>query len=239
MPPNSPFTFEVCLETAAGLATCGGHVDRIELCSGLELGGLTPSAGLMQAARQSGLETHVLIRPRTGGFEYDATDIATMLADIATVRNMGLHGVVIGASRGGSLDIAAMTQMIAAAGDLEVTLHRVIDVLDAPLSAVDQAADLGVTRILCSGGAATALLGIAGLAALHSHAAGRIEVMAGSGVNSANVRQIAAQTGVTSFHASCCGKAPLNQTLKDLNFGKTHQFTDPAEVIAMRAALSD
>lgn len=237
MPPNSLYTFEACVETAAGLDACIGLVDRIELCSGLELGGLTPGAGLMQAAVASGLETHVLIRPRTGGFDYNAAEIATMLVDIAQVRDMGLHGVVVGASADGGLDLAALAQMKNAAEGLDVTLHRVIDVLDDPFQALEQVIDLGFTRILTSGGAASASEGIAGLKALRQRAAGRIEVIAGSGVNSGNVDAIAKQTGLTSFHASCTRKTALGGKLVAMNFGTTRLSVDPDEVRAMRDAL--
>lgn len=237
MPPNNPYAFEVCVETAAGLSACNGLVDRVELCSGLELGGLTPPIGLMQAAQFSGLETHVLIRPRTGGFDYNADDLATMIADIATAKQLGLQGVVIGASRNGALDLDALDQMMAAAKGLDVTLHRVIDVVEDPLKALEQAIELGMTRILTSGGAATALAGIAGLAALQTCAEGRIEIMAGSGVNSSNAHAIAKQTGITAFHASCSTKTPLEGKLVDLNFGKARQQTDQQEVVAMRRAI--
>ena len=102
MQPNSA-TLEVCVDTAAGIAACQTHADRIELCSALDLGGLTPSAGLIEIARESAVPVHVMIRPRTGDFCYDAHDLSTRLHDIAAARRAGLTGVVLGASGLGGL----------------------------------------------------------------------------------------------------------------------------------------
>jgi len=133
MSPPKNFTLEVCVETAGGLEACKGIVDRIELCTGLEVGGLTPSAGLMIAARESGLETHVLIRPRTGDFELSSQDLAVALNDIRAVKDAGLHGVVIGATKGAILDLGVLKELIAAADGLCITLHRAFDtVTDLP-----------------------------------------------------------------------------------------------------------
>lgn len=235
MPPNR-IALEVCVDTVAGLAACAGIADRVELCAGLDIGGLTPGPGLLQAARDSGLETHVLIRPRPGDFSVDGDALRQMVRDIVAVRDMGLHGVVIGATKGGALDVPALRDMVQAAQGLNVTLHRAIDVVRDPAAAMEQAIDLGMTRVLTSGGAPTAADGTAQIAALNRQAGGRIEVMAGSGVTSANVQEILKQTAVPAVHASCSQVIPAAGAIQALGFGM-QRVTDPAKVKHLRATL--
>ena len=231
-------TLEVCVDTAAGIAACQTHADRIELCSALDLGGLTPSAGLIEIARESAVPVHVMIRPRTGDFCYDAHDLSTRLHDIAAARRAGLTGVVLGASRAGRLNTNALADIRAAAGEMTCTLHRVIDLTEDPLRALEDAITLGFDCILTSGGALCAHDGIAGLTALQHAAAGRITVMAGSGVTAQNLGDIAARTGIRAFHASC--SSPVAQGQKEQAFGfaaASRNRTDGDKIARMRAAL--
>jgi copper homeostasis protein len=237
MPQNSPYTLEICVEAPSALAACCDDADRIELCSGLDVGGLTPSIGLMELAALSGVETHVLIRERSGNFAMTATDITAAVASIRVVREMGLHGVVIGAAQDGVLDRAALDAMVHAADGLDVTLHRVIDVLDDPIAVMEVAVEYGITRILTSGAASSAANGIAGLTRLHEAADGRIEIMAGAGINSNNIGSLMAQTNITSFHASCSTKAALEQRYVDFGFGKSTRCFDEKEFTRMLAEL--
>ena len=122
---------EVCVDSFAGLmAAKKGGADRIELCSSLNEGGLTPSAGLMQAAAQAGLPCHVMIRPRAGDFNYNPHDIEIMEHDISTARSYNLSGVVFGVEDGdGKLDIKSLGRLMDKASGLDATLHRVVDVI--------------------------------------------------------------------------------------------------------------
>jgi copper homeostasis protein len=237
MPDNSPYSFEICVESPDALLGCIGIADRIELCSALDIGGLTPSYGLMKQAKASGLETHVLIRPRGGDFTMTATDIATAVADIRAAHNIGLHGVVIGAEQGNALDRAALAEMVQAADGMDITLHRVIDVLDDPIAAMDTAIELGFKRILTSGSALSAPHGVAGLAQLHAASAGRIEIMAGAGINSHNISTITDQTNITAFHSSCSAKTPLTQRHAAFGLGKEMRCFDPQEAKKIAAHL--
>ncbi|WP_377511268.1 copper homeostasis protein CutC [Octadecabacter sp. R77987] len=237
MPPNSA-ALEVCVDTAEGLSACQIHADRIELCSALELGGLTPSPGLLAIARDSKVPVHAMIRPRAGDFSYDDHDLEACLQDIAAVHAAGLAGVVLGAFKDRELDLVALAKMRAAAGDMACTLHRVIDLVDHPLRALEDAIALGFDRILTSGGAVRAPDGIDGLAALQGAAAGRITVMAGSGVTAQNLGDIAAKTGIYAFHASC--SLPVAQGHEEQAFGfatASRNRTDPARIAQMRAAI--
>ncbi len=237
MPQNSSFSLEVCVESAAGLLTCEGRADRIELCSALALGGLTPGPGLIRQAQSSTVPVHVLIRPRPGNFTYDHHDLTAAIKDICFVRQCGLAGVVIGAARGGRLDLPAIRNMIDAADGLHVTLHRVVDILPDPLLIIDQAFALGVGRILTSGGAEHALDGIARLSDMQRTAAGQVEIMAGSGITAMNVAQIARSTGITSFHASCVSVSGHGDDQDGFGFGQ-QRVTDKHKIDELRAALN-
>jgi copper homeostasis protein len=183
---------------------------RIELCTALALGGLTPPGSLIGAAVAArdagGPGVHVLIRPRSGGFTYDADELAVLLADCRAAAEHGADGIVVGATTTGAdgapvLDLDVIAQATEAAGDLDVTVHRVVDTLPDPAAAVAALVGTGVRRVLTSGGAAAAPDGVPVLRAMVAAAAGRIEVMAGSGVTPASVATLAA-AGVDAVHAS-------------------------------------
>lgn len=214
------FTFEVCIDTASGLAACvNGGANRIELCSALALGGLTPSAGFMQLASQVSLPVHAMIRPRAGDFCFNTIELDVMCTDIARAAEVGLAGVVLGvANNDGTLNIKAMEQLCIAAGSIEKTLHRVIDTLNDPLLALDQAIDMGFDNVLTSGGKPNVEQGIELLAKLNDRAAGKINIMAGAGLTPSLVPQIYRQTGIQSFHASCRQPKSSQANLVTLGF---------------------
>lgn len=178
---------------------------RVELCSALALGGLTASGGtiadVVQAAAGE-VEVHALIRSRAGGFRYDDDEIRVMTRDIELAVAAGVDGVVVGAlGDDGLFDERAMRGFVAAAGGKSVAAHRAIDVAAERSRALEQLIDLGVVRVLTSGGAATALEGAAALEAMVAQAAGRIDIMAGSGISTATVADVVA-TGVQAVHFS-------------------------------------
>lgn len=232
-PLNRMPDFEVCVETAQGLDACKGLADRIELCSALDIGGLTPSAGLMQAAKDSGIETHVLIRPTGGTFEMPSEDLAVALSDIEKVRSYGLHGVVIGATKEGQLDLVALREMADAADGLTLTLHRAFDVVEDQSAALEHAIELGFRRILTSGGAKAAPLGIDRLKHLSAQSRSRIEIMAGGGITPENVQGILTETGVDAVHSSCTTQVPMSPDLVQKGFGDFERLADRAAVVAM------
>jgi len=198
-------TFEVCVDNLASLdAAVAGGADRIELCAALSEGGLTPSAGFMQAASASNTSVHAMIRPRGGDFCYSHVEIDLMCADIAQAKQFGLQGVVLGAATAkDELDHDALARLRGAADGIECTIHRVIDLTPDPISAAQQAIGLGMDRILTSGGALKAIDGLDVIAQMVRVAGGRIDIMPGSGVSVTNVERILAATGVKDIHASC------------------------------------
>ena len=235
---------EICVDSAEGLeAAIAGGADRIELCSALALGGLTPSVGLMSHAARATVPVLAMIRPRAGGFDWRGDEIAMMEAEIAAAAKAGLAGVVIGATTttdaGTTLDAPTLERLAIAAGDMDITLHRCIDVLEDPLAALDVAADLGIRRVLSSGGAASAPEGAARLAEMMRHAAGRLTVMPGAGINPATLPGLLSALDPAEVHASASKPDPGPETLARLGFHpKGARRTDAATVAELKRILS-
>lgn len=236
---------EVCVESVGGLAAAAaGGADRIELCSALAVGGLTPAGSLIRAAAGSPLPVHLLARPRAGGFVYDAAERALIADDIRAAAEAGLAGVVIGASASDRrLDTALLAEWIAHAralgavrgAPLSLTLHRAFDLVPDPADALEAAVGLGFDRILTSGCAPRAIDGVATLAALHAQAAGRIVVLAGSGISVATLPAILA-TGVREVHASARTLHDVPEDAPERRFGFVagqDGDTDVAQVAAL------
>lgn len=232
---------EVCVADAQSLAAAvEGGADRIELCSALELGGLTPSRGMMDIAAEAGISTYVLIRPRPGDFVFDSDDYGAMLSDIDAVHEVGLDGVVLGCSRpDGEIDDHMLSRLCGQAEGLGLTLHRAIDLASDLDDAVGTAVSLGFERILSSGGAATALDGIDRLARLHDIAAGRVKIMAGSGLRPDNVGELLAAVPVDELHSSCAGPGAASaENLVRLGFApQLRRMTDAEVVRAFKARI--
>ncbi len=197
-------TLEICVDDAEGLAVAiAGGADRIELCSALALGGLTPSPGLMALAAAAPLPVYAMIRPREGDFVFTTADLDQMQREIDAVRAAGLAGVVLGASKpDGALDTEALSRLQRHASGLGTTLHRAFDLVPDPADALEYAVELGFERILTSGGAVRAEDGVAVLAALVQQAGARISIMPGAGVRPGNAARILELTGAHEIHAS-------------------------------------
>lgn len=189
---------------ASALAAQAGGAMRVELCGGLDNGGLTPSYGTLAVARERlDIPLYVLIRPRVGDFVFDASEVEVMCRDIEQCVRLGCDGVVIGAlSVDGDVDQARMRTLMGAAGGLGVTFHRAFDVCRDPRQALEDIIALGCERILTSGACETAMEGAGLIAELVRQAAGRIVIMPGSGVVEADLATLRARTGAHQFHAS-------------------------------------
>ena len=233
-------TLEICVDDAAGIrAAARGGADRIELCAALAVGGLTPSAGLIALAAASGLPTMAMIRPRAGDFVWSAAERSAMRSEIAAMRAAGLEGVVIGASLpDGRLDGEALADLVAAAEGMDITLHRAIDLVPDPAPAMRLVRDLGIRRVLSSGGAATAAEGIDRLAVM-AGAAPEVVVMPGGGVSEATAPRFATLP-LSEIHASCSVPIPAPALAQITAFGfqsKEARRTDEGRVRALRRAL--
>jgi copper homeostasis protein len=201
---------EICIDTADALALCEkAGVARLELCSALSVGGLTPSVGLMQLAAKSTVASRAMIRPRAGDFAFSQADTSQMLIDIDMARDCRLEGVVLGAiQQDATLDVTLLRSLCDRSGSLKKTLHRAVDLVPDPSRAIDIAVDLGFDCILTSGGSPRATDGVERLRRMVDHADGRISIMPGAGVNPTNVAQILSQTGATWVHSSCSAPQP-------------------------------
>lgn len=231
---------EICVDTPSGLRTAiEAGADRIELCSSLTLGGLTPSPGLIALAGTSPIPVYAMIRPRAGNFVFDDDENGAMLADIAAVRAAGLAGVVLGASRPDrTLDEAVLSGLAGAAAGLGRTLHRAFDLVPDRSDALQTAIALGFERILTSGGARDAEMGLSALARLVDEADRRISIMPGGGVRSENVAEIIRRTGVREIHASGRSRLASQSDLVALGFEPPEMFaTDGRKVAALRAEI--
>lgn len=242
---------EVCVDSlASARAAAAGGADRLELCSALAVGGLTPYAGLLRQIKQCcALPVRCLMRPRAGDFLYSEDELDLLCAQIETLRDAGADGFVVGAlTADGDLDEAAMRRLCRACGGAPVTLHRCIDVSREPAATYRAAAALGVDTVLTSGGAACCEAGaetLAALLALRDAAAGP-EVLIGAGVNAPVIRRLRAQLpGARAFHMS--GKTLRESGMRFRREGvpmglpgldEWHiQQTDEAAVLAARQAL--
>ncbi|MDF2846801.1 MAG: copper homeostasis protein CutC [Oerskovia sp.] len=185
---------------------------RVELCAALgATGGLTPSVGLVEAAVAAAaevagdgvpVEVHPLVRPRPGGFVFSAAELDVQVRDVRAAVAAGASGVVIGAlTADGLVDAEAVRALVAAAGGREVTFHRAIDVVEDVTAALDLLADLGVTRVLTSGGAPSSIDGVDRMREMVRHSAGRVQVQAGGGVRPQDVGALV-DAGVDAVHLS-------------------------------------
>jgi copper homeostasis protein len=194
------FSLESCLAAEKGGAK------RIELCSSMYEGGTTPSAGLIQLAKQRiSIEIHAMIRPRGGDFCYSDDEISVMQADIRIAKQLGCEGIVLGIlQKNGRVNIAQTKALVALAKPMQVTFHRAIDMTPDYLEALEDIIESGCDRILTSGQKNTAMEGIENIKTLIKKANNRIEIMAGSGVNTDNAQTLI-HTGVDALHLT--GKA--------------------------------
>lgn len=232
---------EICVDDAAGIeAAVAGGADRLELCSALELGGLTPSAALLERAVESGIPVHAMIRPRSGGFVLREGDLPLMVDEVKLALGCGAAGVVVGALLpDGQLNRDALAALRDAADKGAIVLHRAIDLTPDPIAAVEQACVLGYDKILTSGGAATVAEGSAMLARMVQAARGRLSVMPGSGVAPENVGALLAQTHAIEVHASASvADMPPEAAPVRLGFARAgRRVTDEQSVRRLRRAI--
>lgn len=230
--------FELAVQDLEGIGIAVRvGADRLELCAALAGGGVTPSAALIEAAVAAPVPVHVLVRPREGDFSYTADERALIVRDIASALAAGAAGVVVGGARDGAVDVPLMRAVTDAAGPAEVTFHRAFDTLGDLPAALDVLADLGVTRVLTSGGADTAPAALPMLAELARRAAGRIEVMAGGGVTAATAAAVAA-TGVSAVHASAKRELGGAGVVLGSRGASMRESTDEAAARAIRDAVA-
>lgn len=239
---------EICCGDIVGVETAArGGADRVELCSALGEGGLTPSAGAIVTAVALGVPVNVLIRPRRGDFVYTSDEVECMVSDIRFCASAGVHGVVLGAlTPEGDVDIDAMRRMLEYADGMEKTFHRAFDVCRNPEKALETAIALGFDNILTSGMMPNALDGAGNIRKLSEQANGRIQIMAGCGVTPGNAAEIIRTSRADAIHSSCSMTVGSGMTFRraDVHMGNdedeySRKTVDPEKVLALREKIDN
>ncbi|KIC57654.1 copper homeostasis protein CutC [Microbacterium hominis] len=230
---------EIAVQDVAGArAAVDAGADRLELCQALPMGGLTPSIALIETvvAAVGGERVNVLVRPRGGGFVYDADEVALVAADVRAAIAAGAAGVVVGAlTPDRRVEGDAMRRWRDAAGESTLVFHRAIDAADSPLAVLEHLSGLGVDRVLTSGGTARSVDGTDVLRRLVA-ARARVEIMAGGGIRAEDIPGIVA-TGVDAVHLSARAVAGLEEPSGPGGGAGGHDITDAAVVAAAATAV--
>ena len=212
---------EICVASIDGaLAAARGGADRIELNSGLALGGVTPSIGL---ARKVVTEVDIpvisMLRPRESGFNYSENEFDVMRRDLDALLEAGVAGIAFGVlTADGSVDTARCERLISQMGDREPVFHRAFDVVKDADAALQSLMDLGVKRVMTSGLAATAAEGSDRIRELIQVAGDSVGILAAGGVRSHNVAQLIAKTGCQHVHAALLKTETDSSVITDIAF---------------------
>ena len=215
---------EVCCASLADCKTaqrCGA--DAIELVTAHLLGGLTPTAGLLhQVKMQVDIPVSAIVRPRAAGFCYSDDDFDVMCSDADELVRLGADGIVFGfLLPDGTLDYERCARFMEHTGDCQTVFHRAIDVVENLCDTADMLINLGVMRILTSGGKENALEGASNIKQLVEHCGDKIQILAGGGIKEDDVAQLIAKTGVRHVHFGCTSYFSDSSTCRNpnLNFG--------------------
>lgn len=241
------YTIEIAVTdyTTAKSAVEGG-ADRIELCTALSEGGITPSFGLIQQCRNDfTIALFPILRPRSGDFLYSEEEFEIIKKDALLCKQSGCDGVVVGfLNSDGTINKKRTAEIVKTVYPLEVTFHRAFDRCYDPLTALDAIIDAGCQRILTSGQQPTAMEGIDLIKELIVAAHDRIIIMPGSGVRKENLKALATKTGAVEFHTSLRHTQNTGmQYIHPAFQGSAESYSNPAiiaaEVEALRKTLSD
>lgn len=243
-----PITLEiVCASADDAVEAEAGGADRIELCSSMFVGGLTPSLGtLLEVKRRVRLPVMAMVRPRGGGFCYSPGEFVTMLRDAEVLLKHGADGIVFGILReDGRIDVKRTAQISKVVGSKQTVFHRAFDVTPDPFAALEELMALGITRVLSSGQQPTALEGVELIRRLVGQAQGRIEILVGGGVRANNVSELLARTGCSQVHLKAFTRRMDTSlsTQPQIRFNHTsvdeggYELTDRAMVRQMRDTL--
>lgn len=205
--------FELCAASIEAIQLAKElNFDRVELCQSLEQGGLTPSYSMIDYSIAYGIPTHVLIRPRPGGFTYNSDELELIIREVVNCKNMGAAGIVIGVlNESGAIDEPILEEIMKKSGGLEVTFHRAFDDCVEWKKGMDILIKHGVKRILSSGLARNVDIGYPILSDMIKYAAGRIQIMTGGGVNASNIGRLVDELGPDAIHFSGTVKFQLDE----------------------------
>ncbi len=245
--PSRDLILEIAIHSFQSAVTIrNAGADRVELCTALQTGGLTPDQGLIDLVTETlDLPVHVLIRPRIGNFVYDQYEFKNILRSIDLCRKMGVKGVVVGClSSDGKIERDQTKTIAEHAAGFDLTFHRAIDVCTDIEDALDFLMQLGFDRVLSSGASNTAEQGMHQLKKMIAQSHGnKLSIMPGAGVNASNIARIVEETGCKEIHGS--GKMNIDLKSND-DLGITsiygqhidHKWeSNPEEIKRMKAAL--
>jgi copper homeostasis protein len=206
---------EICCDNyaSAEAATLGG-ADRIELCSAIGEGGLTPSLGIIkEVLKNLDIKVHILIRPRGGDFFYSEAEFSIIKSDIESCKKLGAHGVVIGfLKENGHVDLEKTSEIIQLARPMKVTFHRAFDMCKDPLRALEELKELKVDYLLSSGQAPKAMEGIELIRQMVERAGDHLKIMPGSGVRTHLLKELHEKTQAHAYHMSA--RIPLESKMQ-------------------------
>jgi copper homeostasis protein len=228
---------EVCVASLRdALSAAEAGADRLELNSALELGGLTPSPGLVREVLQAtDLPVIAMVRPRGAGFCYDALERRVMLADAETLLEQGVAGIAFGGlTPERQIDQRLCRELVRLAGNLETVFHRAFDLVEDAQSAAQCLVDLNITRLLTSGKAATAIEGAHLIADIRRWTEGKLQLLPGAGVTASNVERLLHQSGCSQVHGS------FSRPARDDGgsvASSMYRVTDRPQVAAVRRVL--
>jgi len=202
---------EICAANfASAQAASLAGADRIELCSALAVGGLTPSHALLEAVQYAfAIPVHVLVRPREGDFLYSDAEFQIMQAEILKIKQMGFAGVVFGIlNPDATIDEKRCATLVALAKPMQITFHRAFDFVTQANVALEKLIELGFDYVLSSGLKTTAVLGLTQLTALVAQANNRIQIIPAAGINESNIASIIQTTKANIIHCSLSEEVP-------------------------------
>ena len=218
------YILECCVDSVeSAIEAQKGGADRVELCSALVIGGLSPSVAMFQKVKEAiDIKVHVLLRPRFGDFCYTDYEHEILKEEVKMFRNLGADGVVIGTLKpDGTLNMEQMKELVEAAGEMSITLHRAFDMCVNPVKTLEDAKALGIHTILTSGQKNNCINGTDLLAKLVEQSNQEIDIMIGGGVDASVIKELHDKTGATSYHMS--GKIVVDSDMKyrkeDVNMG--------------------
>lgn len=226
---------EICTnsyKSAKNAQEAGAH--RIELCQELSVGGITPSYGLLkQVIDTLSIPVFVLIRPRSGNFDYTEEEFDIMKQDIQLCKNLGCAGIVSGVlNKDNTIDIERTKELVELSRPLQFTFHRAFDCVKNPFEALEQLIPLGVERVLTSGFETSAEKGLNHLKQLQEQANGRITILAGSGITFENAK-LFKEAGFKEIHASASSTIESDDSL----FSTPLTYSDTKKIKAILDAI--
>jgi len=244
---NKPLLEIACFNIESALKAAHAGADRIELCDNYYEGGTTPSFGMIQYAIQKiNIPINVMIRPRGGDFLYSSAEFEIMKQDILTIKKLGINGIVTGIlTSKRTVDLVRMKELIEIAKPLEITFHKAFDLCPDQTTALETLIELGIHRILTSGGEKNAWEGLQKIKELVKQSGDQIIIMPGGGIRHQNIGKLKIQTGAKEYHSAALVKRMANtRTLEFDNLSHPEQYNHPdisvneQEIKAMQKILS-